>query len=143
MTFDQFTRTFTFNYSDDLLPSGSDSTDYTVTVTGSAGSVDSRSEVTTFVLTVANPCIDSNFVLVVEPPLLPMQYTLFNGAPDGQAFIHAHSSIQTSPITHSLCGDLSYSFTFSGLDIVENSDMTEAGLFSYSSTNQEFRLYTE
>jgi hypothetical protein len=83
MVFDPETRTFTFDYSADLIPSSTDEISYIVTVTGTAGLVASKSAEGTFILKVANPCIDSNFVQISDPALAPIQYTIKTFAPLG------------------------------------------------------------
>jgi hypothetical protein len=55
-------RVFTIDYSQDSTFSGDQFTDYTVSVTGSAGSVTSVSNTSTFKLRIENPCKDSTFV---------------------------------------------------------------------------------
>lgn len=62
MSFNAAERLFTFLHQTDLNPSGNDSTEYTISVVGNAGSVLSVSSTGTFTLKVHNPCIDESFV---------------------------------------------------------------------------------
>ena len=78
VSFDSTTRTFTIRNASDLSPAGSTYTDYTITVTGAiVGDNMTKQDSASFVLRLLNPCIDSNFVQVVEIPLDDQAYTLF------------------------------------------------------------------
>jgi len=59
---DAMVRQFTFDYASDLLLCGATNTDYQISVTGTSGNVVPVSNSAQLILTLKNPCIDSNFV---------------------------------------------------------------------------------
>ena len=70
LTFDPLTQIFSFEQLDNLLLSGDVSTNYTVTVTGTAGNDTPTSDDDKFLLMLKNPCIDPLFVSLVAKPLV-------------------------------------------------------------------------
>ena len=66
---DSLVREFTFDYSADLNFCGVSSRDYTITVTGTAGEVVLTDDSAFFVLTVKNPCIDPDYIVINQAPL--------------------------------------------------------------------------
>ena len=71
-------------------------------------------------LTVKNPCVDQNFVSIVGSPLNALQYDI-NTGPNAYA-AHTEFTVNTVPIVHMLCGDLTYSATYKG-NPISTSDM--------------------
>ena len=69
LSFDALTQTFTFDYSSDVILSGSDFIDYTVTVTGEAGNITPTTGSSSFILKVKNPCIDPAYLTIATTPL--------------------------------------------------------------------------
>lgn len=124
---DATVREFTFDYAADLDLCGTVSTDYTVTVTGEIGITTKQSASAPYTLTLKNPCIDSSFVTFAKPGITAQQYELFEHDPTGFQFNHDPVTIVTSPITHGLCGAISYTSTFmtAGIDgILPMDDIT-------------------
>ena len=123
---DPTVRQFTFNYSADLDFCGASSKDYTITVIGTAGEeVTETSASPTFVLTVKNPCIDSDYLVINKAPLpVGKQYILHDNTLN---IIHDPFTIVTSPITHTLCGDLYYTATFNG-DVADLTTLLATGM---------------
>ena len=70
LLFDPILRKFTFEQLDNLLISGSTSTDYVITVRGTAGNDTPVFGEQTFNLKVKNPCIDPAFVSIQTAPLV-------------------------------------------------------------------------
>ena len=84
VTFDAVTPEFTFFYDTDILLSGPDFKDYTVSVIGTSGIVTSISQSTSFNLRLRNPCIDPTYVTIIASPSLTYQtYVLFDLEPNG------------------------------------------------------------
>ena len=138
-------RTFTFDYSADLLLCGPVSTDYTVTVTGEIGITTKQSASETFTLTLENPCINSNFVTFAKPGITPQQYELYEHDPPGFQFNHDPVTIVTQPISHTLCGLISYTSTFmtAGIDGILPMDNIAQDPVGYDPANLQFTVYSE
>ena len=66
-------------------------------------------------------------------PLNPIQYTIDSGS-FTQSPPHSEFSVDTVPITHSLCGDLTYSATYDGNPISSPTDQP----LGYNPTSREF-----
>ena len=68
-----------------------------------------------------------------------MQYYLYSFAPAAKyEFSHTAFTVDTTPITHSLCGPITYSVTFDGVAIGLGSvPMT------YDSTSNKWAIYSE
>ena len=64
--FDPGSQIFAFYYDEDLLISGSESKYYTVEVTGVSGDISPKSVTANFELQIRNPCIDPDFVTIIE-----------------------------------------------------------------------------
>ena len=80
---DQNVRQFTFDYEDDLDFCGPVSTDYTVTVLGEIGITETKTDSTSFTLTLKNPCIDSSHVSFEKPGIISQLYELYEHDPPG------------------------------------------------------------
>ena len=78
-----------------------------------------------FTLTLKNPCIDPTFVTIETSVLLNQFYELHEHDPIGFQFTHDPYTIQTVPITHGLCGDLTYTSTFMTAAIVSLNPVTD------------------
>ena len=133
-------HTFTFHKDNDLSISGPVSTTYTITVTGTIGDGATMSEQASFDLLVKNPCIDKSFVDIQTAPLpTGMTYTLHSFSTASKySFTHDPFVITTSPIVHTLCGDLVYDVTFAGISIDDASDP-----MSYTQATNAFAIYSE
>lgn len=96
---DPLFREFSFSYSADLNLCGLASTDYTVTVTGTAGDVIETSDSADFILTLRNPCIDPAYIVINQVPLpVGEQYILHDfKAVGGYTFTHDPFQIVTQP----------------------------------------------
>ena len=81
-------------------------------VIGEVGITVKQSDSTDFTLTLKNPCIDPNYVIIEADVLLNQIYELHEHDPAGFQFIHDPFVIQTVPINHDLCGLLTYTSTF-------------------------------
>ena len=95
----------------------------------------------TFNLRIKNPCIDSAYVSIKASPFPvgPLEYTLYFGSLASPIQILSHSpyTITTTPIVHTLCGDISYSATFRGAI----ADSTTLPPVAYN--NNSFQIYSE
>lgn len=143
VTFDDVLRTFTFDHTAGLTPLVDPLaafTDFTITVSGTAGLVTPVTVETTFNLKVLNPCFDSAFVQIDSAPLpIGVEYILFDfaiGAP--YTFTHSGFTISTFPFQHSFCGGLTYEATFEGALI----DGTTVPL-AYNAAANTFEIYSE
>ena len=63
-------------------------------------------------LTLKNPCIDPAYVTIESMPLVIHSYDLYDFDPTGLQWIHDPFNVNTVPISHTLCGDLTYEATF-------------------------------
>ena len=54
-------------------------------------------------LTVKNPCLDTDFVRLVSPAMDVLAYSVGSGP---ASYTHGDFSVETEPIVHSLCGEL-------------------------------------
>ena len=86
---------------------------------GTAGNVTPVQGQASFNLRIKNPCIDSDYVIINQTALpVGQKYILHDyKLAGGYKFAHNSFLIVTSPITHSLCGALTYSATFNGSPI--------------------------
>ena len=140
---DPLVREFAFNYSADLLLCGLASTDYTVTVTGTAGNIIETSDSADFILTLRNPCIDPAYITINQVPLpVGEQYILHDfKAVGGYTFTHTPFDIVTLPFQHSMCGGLTYTATFNGSPI-DTTTKAAVGM-AYDTATQTFDIYSE
>ena len=120
-SFDAPSRTFTFLYAANLSPLVDPLApfkDYTITVTGTSGEITPQQASATFNLKVENPCYDPSYVSITTSPFPagPFMYTLYFGSLVSPNHIVSHSPylVTTSPITHTLCGSITYEATFRG-----------------------------
>jgi hypothetical protein len=70
---------------------------------------------------------------------LDKSYELYEWDPTGYVFTHDAFTIQTSPITHNLCGGLTYTSTFNGGAIDANSPAP----IHYNGSSRTHYLYSE
>ena len=84
-------------------------------------------------LTAKNPCVNTNFVTIQGQSLNPLMYTLDTG-PKTFAPPHAEFLVNTVPITHTLCGSLTYSATYDGNPINNPTDKP----LGYNPSTREF-----
>ena len=93
-----------------MLLSGLTKTEYIVVVKGVIGSLTTLQATASFVLTLSNPCIDSNFVTIEKVAALPagLEYVLWDFDDVlGYTFTHAPFTVKTKPLVgHSLCGNV-------------------------------------
>ena len=83
VTFEPLTHTFTFKYVDDLILSGSDYSNYLIQVTGEAGAVEKVEGIIIFYMVLHNPCINPQYVTVVQNHMKEYDYCLYDDAPLG------------------------------------------------------------
>ena len=141
LSFDQVSRTISFTDNTDLLLSGATFLEYTVTVTGVAGNISEVSGFTSFALKVKNPCINPAFV-TIDSKALPTgeEYTLHElKVTGGYSFTHTAFEIVTTPISHTLCGDLTYVATFESITI----NTTTKPPMEYDTATRIFTIYSE
>jgi len=138
---DPLVREFTIHYDADLLLCGATSTNYSVRVKGTVGNIVVRSDSATFTLTLKNPCIDPAFVQINQVALpVGKQYYLHDfKAVGGYKFTHNAFEFVTSPISHSLCGGLTYTATFNGQAI---NTLTKPPM-AYNTATRTFEIYSE
>ena len=99
MSFEDISRKFTFDFTTDLDLSGTVSTDYIVSVTGTSGPVVAQSDTSTFSLTLKNPCIDPTYI-IIQQVALPVDETYVLHAfkvAGGYKFTHDAFNIVTQP----------------------------------------------
>ena len=96
-------------------------------------------------MTLKNPCIDANFVTFANPGITAQQYELYEHDPPGFQFTHDPVTIDTQPITHSLCGAISYTSTFmtTGIDGILPMDDITVNPVGYDPVNLRFTVYSE
>ena len=96
---------------------------------------------TSFVLTLRNPCIDSNFVTIDKVDLpTNLQYVLYDFDDTlGYTFTHAPFKVTTRPLVgHSLCGNVYYHVFF------ENKPVSSGTRpMKYDTVKRIFDLYSE
>ena len=99
VTFEASTRTFTFGVSEDIRLAGDDAIDYTITITGTTGGLNSAAPglvantmVRSFVLTIFNPCLDPDSIWIAAPRSNPsfQEYKLFTYSPTDPFWITEH-----------------------------------------------------
>ena len=143
---DPAVRQFTFFYKDDLSLSGPTSITYEVTITGTAGNVNSKTAEATFKLIIKNPCIDPAFVKIEKAILLNKIYELYEHDPLGLQFVHDTFTIETEPISHILCGSLVYDSTFMTAKIDGSIDVLDdpnSNPVSYDQASRQHTIYSE
>ena len=117
--------------------------DYTVEIVAEAGYIDPVQAIASFNLRVKNPCYDPDYVQIVTSPLpigAPHSYTLFEYASDDPYWFLTHDpwTYQTSPTTHTLCGDITYTATFESVTADETSIPVV-----YHQSNRTFGIYSD
>ena len=90
-------------------------------------------------LTFKNPCTDAAFVTIQTEALVDQSYELYEYDPVGFEFTHQEFKIQTVPISHELCGGLTYTSTFNGLAINSSS----AWPVKYNGSSLQHSVYSE
>jgi len=92
---------------------------------------------------VKNPCIDPAYIVINQTPLpAGKQYILHDyKIAGGYTFTHDPFTIVTSPITHTMCGGLTYTATFNGSPI-NTTTKTSTGM-AYNTTSLTFEIYSE
>ena len=112
-------------------------------MTGSAGYGTVVEDISSFTLTVKNPCIDPAYIAIHQTPLpAGKQYILHDyKIAGGYTFTHDPFSIVTFPITHSMCGGLTYTATFNGSSITTSSKLSNG--MSYDTSSLTFDIYSE
>ena len=65
-------------------------------------------------------------------------YTLFSNSPNGLAWSASPFEIETSPIAHSFCGDISYSASYSGASLSDSSSP-----ITFLSSSLQLGIYSE
>ena len=108
---------FEFYYMNDLSLSGLTSKSYSISVKGTAGRLIPTSVTASFTLTIKNPCIDIAYVTIEKAELANIEYNLYSYDELGFQFVHDPFRINTVPISHSLCGQLTYESTFMTIPI--------------------------
>ena len=102
---------------------GSAYKDYTITVSGTvgdsttAGTINSIPTTSKFILRVKNPCLDPEFVQIVPNDLTYVTYALGSFAdtsPQGYQWEFAPFTVETFPVQHDHCGEISYEVKFKG-----------------------------
>jgi len=118
-----------------LALSGASSTDYTITVTGTAGNVDETTGSATFDLTISNPCIDPDYVTITAPTIADISYIIA----EGPIIFTAHDpfTIVTVPITHTLCGDIAYEGMFDGTAVDGDTLSYFTGILSFTAASED------
>ena len=139
LSFEDLNRVFTIYNKSNIDLSGPASKTYKIEVTGTAGNVTPTSGKASFDLTVKNPCISPDFVTIQAEALIDQSYELYEYDPDGFEFTHNEFRIQTVPISHELCGGLTYTSTFNGLAINSSS----AWPVKYNGSSLQHSVYSE
>ena len=79
MSFDTKAHTFTFGQMTDVSFSGNNEKTYEIILIGMAGTLTTIRKTVSFNLVVRNPCIDKEFLTIVQQPLpTGLVYTLFD-----------------------------------------------------------------
>lgn len=126
--FDVDTFTFSYSASDDLSGSTAAGTQYTVQVTAK---LHTRTSSQTFVLTVKNPCFDTNYFSVTPAAELDeISYTVGESA---KATQHDPFTIVASQAVKNICGGLSYT---------SQNSLGAAGVVSYAGTQMKHQVQT-
>ena len=113
VSFDSSTKTFSISEATDLTQASTTppfETDYTVTLTGSAGDVTPTTAFKTFGLKVKNPCVDIALNSIVSPADFSRDYTIYGNQIeiDYSGFSVQLQSICGSDITYTITGLTSY-----------------------------------
>ena len=94
--------------------------DYSISLTGTISDPSvklpnaNQTVTTEFTLRIKNPCLDPDFVKIVPNDLFYMTYTLGSFAPNGMEFEHNRFTVETYPVQHDLCGEITYEAFFNG-----------------------------
>ena len=146
-SFDPTLGSISIYYDADILLSGGvgvEFKDYTLEVIATAGNQVTAQVSSSITLRVLNPCYDANYVEIVTSPLpigAPHSYTLYHYSVVDPYWFMTHDAwtYQTQPMTHQMCGTISYSATFEGIVADE---FTFSSLV-YHQTNRTFGIYSE
>ena len=112
ISFEPSTREFTIEY--DKLNLAKVGT-YEIPLTVTAGQVTEIEQVVTFVLNVLNPCLDTTYVWIEGTTPSEQRYVILQASEFAPyTFTHDALSIKTSPVVHTMCGDLITTATFDG-----------------------------
>ena len=120
ITFYQDYKKFKFGQSEMISLAGDLYIDYEITLTGTIGEPTvalpnaSQSATTKFILRIKNPCLDPDFVKIVPNDLFFKIYSLGSFAPNGMEFEHAPFTVETHPLQHNQCGEITYEAFFNG-----------------------------
>ena len=121
--------------------------DYKITLTGyisnptSAPANADQSASTTFILRVKNPCLDPKYVKIVPNDLFYMTYTLGSFAPSGMEFEHNRFTVETYPVQHDLCGEITYEAFFNGQPVAGTTLNTSP--LQYDPSTGVFTFFTD
>ena len=99
-----------------------------------------------FSLTLKNPCIDIAYVTIQQAELQNIEYYLHSYDLLGFQFVHDPFIINTVPISHNLCGQLTYESTFMTIPIDNSISVLSEPLsnpISYDKTMRQHTLYSE
>ena len=102
-------------------------------ITGTSGTASAQT-LPPLLLTISDPCKDPNFVTLGPAVMSDQQYAL---SEPSKSWTHDAFVVTTSPITHILCGDPTYSATFNGNAV----DSTTTPL-SYDVQLRQFTIQT-
>jgi len=108
-------RTYTFEYEGDTDLAGNTiaGNDYTVTVNAAIDTNPALATSDDYVLTIKNPCLDTNYFDINTPASLPdFYYTLYNDTDN--TWTHPPFGLTGTPEILALCGGLDYSSDASG-----------------------------
>ena len=82
-----------------------------------------------------NPCIDTDFVTILNAPFDTLYYTI--GDDDAETFTHQEFIVFTKPLVgHTLCGDLTYTPYY------DDQPLEPTGPVSYDPAAREFSVKT-
>ena len=126
---DSASRTFTFSNLEDIYLSGTDFTDFTITVTAESGNTAKATALADFDLRLNNPCVDPTFTDIITSPMpIGVTYELYEfnitgfdwqhqpfvyDGPMGQPYIDPIGNTVQDP----LCGNIVYDCLFMGLPV--------------------------
>ena len=115
-----------------------------MTVQGTTGTTIVLTRTTTFKLRISNPCFNPSFVSITSAALpTGSTYTLYANSIASPYSLMTHTAwiVTTTPITHTLCGAITYTATFEGSP-VSTTTISTVGV-TYSSATRTFAIYSE
>ena len=153
VSFDPTSLTFTFGFSGEMSLAGDTYTDYTITITATAGvnsatGAADNTQVKSFILRVKNPCTDPDAVSIRAPQSSPSYntYKLSSYSVQDPMWISEHKPFEYEIGKYDLdmdivrvCGELVYSATFDGA-VADESTLPD---MMYDRTNHSFGIYCE